>query len=75
MLNIIADKQNWCKKHGIFIEKSQWDSSQLPALFVTDMGMEYQSENFEQITELGVTVINLPSYRPELKEAVEKFLI
>ena len=61
MLNIIQDKQKWCKKHGIFIEKSQWDSSQLPALLVTDMGMEYQSENFEQITELGVTVINLPA--------------
>ena len=39
----------------------------------TDMGSEYKSENFEQITELGVTVVNLPSYRPELKEAVEKF--
>lgn len=73
MLNIIQDKQKWCKKHGIFIEKSQWDSNQLPALLVTDMGMEYQSENFEQITELGVTVINLPAYRPELKGAVEKF--
>ena len=73
MLNIIQDKQKWCKIHGIFIEKSQWDSKQLPALLVTDMGMEYQSENFEQITELGVTVINLPAYRPELKGAVEKF--
>ena len=73
MLNIIQDKQKWCKKHGIFIEKSQWDSNQLPALLVTDMGMEYQSENFEQITELGATVINLPAYRPELKGAVEKF--
>lgn len=73
MLNIIQDKQKWCKKRGIFIEKSQWDSNQLPALLVTDMGMEYQSENFEQITELGVTVINLPAYRPELKGAVEKF--
>lgn len=73
MLNIIQDKQKWCKKHGIFIEKYQWDSNQLPALLVTDMGMEYQSENFEQITELGATVINLPAYRPELKGAVEKF--
>lgn len=73
MLNVIQDKQKWCKKHGIFIEKSQWDSDQIPALLVTDMGMEYQSENFEQITELGVTVINLPAYRPELKGAVEKF--
>lgn len=37
------------------------------------MGSEYKSENFEQIAELGVTVINLSPYRPELKGAVEKF--
>lgn len=73
MLNIISDKQKWCHQYGIIIEKSQWDADKLPAIFVTDMGSEYKSENFEQITELGVTVVNLPSYRPELKGAVEKF--
>lgn len=73
MLNIITDKQKWCKQYGISIEKKQWDADKLPATFVTDMGTEYKSENFEQITELGVTVVNLPSYRPELKGAVEKF--
>lgn len=73
MLNIISDKQKWCSQYGINIEKSQWDADKLPAIFVTDMGSEYKSENFEQITELGVTVVNLPSYRPELKGAVEKF--
>lgn len=73
MLNIISDKQKWCSQYGISIKKSQWDADKLPAIFVTDMGSEYKSENFEQITELGVTVVNLPSYRPELKGAVEKF--
>ena len=73
MLNIISNKQEWCNQYGIRIEKSQWDADKLPAVFVTDMGSEYKSENFEQITELGVTVVNLPSYRPELKGAVEKF--
>lgn len=73
MLNIISDKQKWCSQYGISIDKSQWDADRLPATFVTDMGSEYKSENFEQITELGVTVVNLPSYRPELKGAVEKF--
>jgi len=37
------------------------------------MGNEYKSDNFEQIAELGVKVVNLPSYRPELKGLVEKF--
>lgn len=73
MVNVLSDKVEWCKKHGVFIQKQQWDSDRLPAIFVTDMGSEYKSETFEQIADLGVTVINLPSYRPELKGSVEKF--
>ena len=73
MLNIIADKVEWCKRFGISVQKEDWDCDMLPATFVTDMGSEYKSENFEQIAELGVTVVNLPSYRPELKGLVEKF--
>ena len=73
MLNIIADKSAWCRRFGISVQKEDWDCDMLPATFVTDMGSEYKSENFEQIAELGVTVVNLPSYRPELKGQVEKF--
>ena len=73
MLNIIADKVTWCKRFGISVQKEDWDCDMLPAMFVTDMGSEYKSENFEQVAELGVTVVNLPSYRPELKGLVEKF--
>lgn len=73
MLNIIADKVEWCKNFGIDIGKDEWDCDMLPAAFVTDMGSEYKSRNFEQIAELGVSVTNLPSYRPELKGRVEKF--
>ena len=40
---------------------------------VTDRGAEYCSGTFEQLSELGVTVVNLPSYRPELKGSIEKF--
>ena len=73
MLNIITDKVSWCRKFGISIQSEDWDCNLLPATLVTDMGSEYKSENFEQISELGVTVVNLPSYRPELKGPVEKF--
>ena len=73
MLNTIADKQEWCKRFGISISKAEWPCCQLPATLVTDMGAEYKSSNFEQIAELGVTVVNLPAYRPELKGTVEKF--
>ena len=73
MLNVIADKKQWCKKFGIKIDKSDWDCDKLPTTLITDMGKEYASANFEQISDLGVTVINLPPYRPELKGMVEKF--
>lgn len=74
MLNVIADKEKWCKRFGIDIKPLEWDCSGIiPGVLVTDMGSEYKSDNFEQIAELGVTVINLPPYRPELKGAVEKF--
>ena len=72
MLNIIADKVSWCNRFGISIHREDWDCNTLPATFITDMGSEYTSENFEQIAELGVTVVNLPSYRPELKGLIEK---
>ena len=72
MLNVIADKAEWCKKFGIFIKREQWDSSQMPSVIVSDMGSEYQSATFSQITELGITLVNLPPLRPELKSIVEK---
>ena len=73
MLNIITDKVEICKKKGIAITREQWNvQEKLPATLITDQGHEYTSQNFEQIAELGVTVINLPAYRPELKGPVEK---
>lgn len=73
MLNVITDKKELCQKHGINIEQNEWDSSLCPGVLVTDQGTEYMSLNFEQITELGIKIINLPVYRPELKGCVEKF--
>ncbi len=73
MLSVIADKVELCKQFGISIHAEDWNCKQLPATLVTDKGSEYKSANFEQIAELGVKVVNLPSYRPELKGTVEKF--
>lgn len=74
MINVVSDKVKYCKQFGIDIKKDVWDCSGIiPGVIVTDMGSEYKSANFEQIAELGVTLINLPPYRPELKGVVEKF--
>lgn len=74
MLNIIKDKIEFCNNKGINITQAQWNvKNQLPAILVTDQGAEYTGQTFEQITDLGVTLINLPPYRPELKSIIEKF--
>lgn len=73
MINIVTDKVQHCRKFGIGINRADWDCDRIPGTFVTDMGSEFKSETFEQIADLGVTVINLPAYRPELKGSVEKF--
>ena len=72
MLNILEDKITLCEKMGIHITANQWDINQLPGIMVTDGGSEYKGKTFEQIAELGVSLIHLPPYRPELKGQVEK---
>ncbi|MBQ9156268.1 MAG: hypothetical protein IJ137_05765 [Eubacterium sp.] len=73
MLHVISDKVSHCRKHGINIIEDQWPGRELPGKILTDMGAEYASETFAQIAELGITVVNLPPFRPELKPEVEKF--
>lgn len=72
MLNVIADKQKWCREHGVFIKKGEWDSDKLPGVLVTDMGSEYKGDTFSQIAELGVKIVNIEPFRPELKGNIEK---
>lgn len=73
MLNVISDKQEVCNQHGISIDKEEWNTSYCPGVLITDQGNEYKGTTFEQLTELGLKIINLPAYRPELKGSVEKF--
>ena len=72
MLNILEDKVALCERMGIHITADQWAVNQLPGIMVTDGGSEYKGKTFEQIAELGVSLITLPPYRPELKGQVEK---
>ena len=72
MLNVISDKVTHCRQFGIEITEQQWPCLGLPLKMVTDQGSEYKGCNFEQISELGIELINLKSYRAELKGPVEK---
>lgn len=72
MQNVVADKVAWCRKFGITITQEQWPvKDALPGVLVTDKGKEYVGSTFEQLTELGIRMVNLPPYRPELKGIVE----
>lgn len=72
MNNVIADKVELCAKHGIAITPEQWPGGRtLPGVLVTDKGKEYVGNTFEQLTELGIRMVNLPPFRPELKGVVE----
>lgn len=70
LFNMITDKKDWCKKFGI---KTEWNTTALPGVFLTDKGREYTSDSFSQLTELGITIVDLPAYRPDLKGPIEKF--
>ena len=72
MLNVIEDKVERCKQFGIEILEEHWPSRQLPMKLVTDRGSEYKGYNLEQITELGVELINLQSFRADNKGPVEQ---
>lgn len=73
MLNTICNKQEWCIQHSIIIDEKEWPCSSLPGVMITDKGSEYIGDNFTQLTDLGVTLIDLEPFRPDLKPTVEKF--
>lgn len=72
LLNAVTNKKEMCKQLGIDIHESDWDCDSLMGTYVTDQGTEYTSSNFEQLTELGISIVNLPAFRAELKGPVEK---
>ena len=73
MLNVISNKVDLCKKHGIEIKEEDWNCHWIPHKLITDMGREYVGETFSQLVDLGIEFINLEPYRPELKAPVERF--
>ena len=71
MHNVVTDKVTWCQRFGISITPDEWPVNSLPGVLITDKGKEYVGTTFEQLTELGTRMVNLPPYRPELKGIVE----
>lgn len=73
VLNIVSNKKSHCQQYGICISEEEWPCSQLGGRLMTDMGQEYVSDCFAQLSELGISITNIQPYRPDLKSCVEKF--
>lgn len=72
LLNSVTNKVDVCNQLGIDLCMSDWDCDTLMGTYVTDKGTEYTSSNFEQLTELGISIVNLPAFRADQKGPVEK---
>lgn len=73
LLNAAMNKVEYCKQYGIEIIEEEWPTHYLPETIIADRG-ELEGGNIENlITMLNVKVQNTPSYRADLKSAVERF--
>ena len=67
------DKVEFCKNHGIEIEKEDWPNEGLPGQIITDKGREFIGNRMRELAEkFGMEFESLPPFRPDEKGLVEK---
>ena len=72
IINMAADKVEFCKHYGIEISKSDWPCHHLPASLLGDRG-ELVSKNADTLVNMfGIRIVNAPPYRADLKGIVEQ---
>ncbi|SFR27696.1 MULTISPECIES: Mu transposase C-terminal domain-containing protein [unclassified Paenibacillus] len=71
--NATTNKVDFCKEFGITISEEDWPSQGLPRILTADGG-ELSGYNAENMVALDTSVEILPSYRPELKGIIERFM-
>lgn len=71
LINVVSEKESLLEKYRINAD-STWISGVLPGTIISDLGAEYASDTFAQISELGIKLVNLPPFRPDLKSIVER---
>ncbi|MDD4363979.1 MAG: Mu transposase C-terminal domain-containing protein, partial [Atribacterota bacterium] len=70
--NMISDKVEFCAKHGIIIDESQWPAKHLPDVIIADRG-EFEGYSVENlINNLNIRIENTAPYRGDLKGIVER---
>ncbi|ETT74141.1 transposase [Paenibacillus sp. FSL R7-277] len=68
--NAATDKVEFCTRYGIDITEEEWPCHFLPRNLVGDRG-ELKSQQSERFSNIGVDVLNAPSYRGDLKPHIE----
>lgn len=75
LVNAMTDKVSFCARHNITITEEQWPCHHVPQAIRTDRGSEYTGWNSDSLTtELGITLIETPTHRPDLKGLIERVI-
>ena len=74
ILNVNANKVDYCKELGIEIDEHDWFCHFLPQTIITDNGADYVSSYFTQLTDLGIQIQTNKTHLPTMKGGVERFL-
>lgn len=70
--NLVADKVEFCKQHGIDITPEAWPCHYLPDQLIADRG-EFEGFSADTlVNSLGIQLSNTPPYRPDWKGIVEQ---
>lgn len=71
LINAMSDKQSFCAKYGVMIEKKDWSVSCVPSRILSDRG-ELLSKYIEgAISNIGILIQNTQPYRGDEKGIVE----
>ena len=71
LLNAFSNKVAFCHEYGIEISENDWPCEGLPQSLIVDNGELISKASNAIIENLGITVKNEPSWRPDLKGIVE----
>ncbi len=72
LLNTMNEKVSYCRRYGIDITEEQWPCHFKPVNVIADNGELGVEGATELVSSLGITIVNCPPYRGDLKGIVER---
>lgn len=74
IINAASDKADFCRKLGMTISPEDWPVKHLPVKLLSDKGLLFGPKSNSVVNNLRIEVDNCPSYRPDLKPIVERYI-